>query len=115
VEGRTETRTRTCLLDVPRVDFDCTGAVTGVCGACRSLGSGTASWIGDSGIGSLSGRFDSLMTWSRMKWQRAVSETALPMVVTSGCCVSITLGVAGFGWSSEWSALSHFENAATYI
>jgi hypothetical protein len=103
------------LLDVPTVDFDCAGVVTGVCGACQSLCSGTASLMGDSGIGSLSGRFDSLMTWPGMKWERAASEMALPMVVTSGCCVSITLGVAGFGWPRQWSALSHFENTATYI
>jgi hypothetical protein len=107
------------LLDVPRVDFDCAGAgagaVMGVCGACQSVGSGTASWMGDSGIGSLSGRLDSLMTWSGMKLERAASEVALPLVVTSGCRVSISLGGAGFGWPSESSASSHSENAATYI
>jgi hypothetical protein len=103
------------LLDVPSVDFNCASAVTGVCGACKSVGSGTASWMGNSGTDSLSGRLGTLMTLSRMKWERSASDVALLLEVRSGSRVSTTLIVSGFGWPNQSLALSHPESAATYM
>jgi hypothetical protein len=60
---------RTCLLDVPRVNLDSPSTATGVCGACQSVDSCTASWRGDSGIGPLSGWPGSLVTWPRTIWE----------------------------------------------